>query len=410
MNVNGNTLNTAPSSVRTHIGFFGRMNAGKSSLINALTKQDVSIVSPQAGTTTDVVKKPMEIHGIGPCILTDTAGFDDTGALGSKRAAAAKKAVMSTDIAVLVFSGEDQGDSLAMEKAWADEFDEAGIPFVLVLTGADLRSGEENENLRKTIEEKMKAGVLTVSSLTGEGIDEVREALIRSAAAAAESIPSRTIMGDLVKDGDVCMLVMPQDPQAPEGRLILPEVQTIREGLDRHCIVVCVQPQEMSAALEKLAAPPALIVTDSQIFDEVCRLTPKESTLTSFSVLFAAWKGDIDYYTKSVRKVDTLTEDSKVLIAECCTHAPMDEDIGRVKIPALLRKKAGQGLTVDITAGTDFPENLTDYDLVIQCGACMFNRRYVCSRIAKAKRAGVPMTNYGVTIAYVKGILDKVSW
>ena len=404
------SLNAAPSSVRTHIGFFGRMNAGKSSLINALTKQDVSIVSPKAGTTTDVVRKAMEIHGIGPCILTDTAGFDDTGDLGDKRAAATRKASMSADIAVLVFSGEYPDDEWAMEQKWADEFEDEGIPLVCVLTRADLRNEQENRALSQKLEQKFHQNILTVSTADGTGVDRFKDALIECAAQAGERAPSRMIMGGLVSEGDVVMLVMPQDPQAPEGRLILPEVQTIREGLDRHCIVVGVQPQEMESALKALVKPPALIVTDSQIFDEVYRLTPPESTLTSFSVLFAAWKGDIDYYTKSVKAIDELNENARVLIAECCTHAPMDEDIGRVKIPALLRKRAGEGLTVDVTAGTDFPENLADYDLVIQCGGCMFNRRYVCSRIAKAKRAGVPMTNYGITIAYLKGILDKVSY
>ena len=201
---------------------------------------------------------------------------------------------------------------------------------------------------------------------------------------------------------------MPQDPQAPEGRLIIPEVQTIREALDRQCIAICVQPEELPAALERLKAPPALIVTDSQVFDTVYAHKPEQTKLTSFSVLFAGYKGDIAYYTESVRAIDTLTESSRVLIAECCTHAPLDEDIGRVKIPRMLRQRTGPGLTVDVTAGADFPEDIGTYDLVIQCGGCMFNRKYVCSRIQRARDAGVPMTNYGVTIAYLKGILDKI--
>ena len=410
MNKNENTLNTAPSSVRTHIGFFGRMNAGKSSLINALTKQEVSIVSPQPGTTTDVVRKPMEIHGIGPCILVDTAGFDDSGSLGEKRAQAARKASMSTDMAVVVLSGEETPDEWAMEKKWLEDFEKDRIPVIVVLTASDRRADDENEKILELISQRLGREAVTVSSVTGRGIEDFKNALITAAQKASALIPERMILGDLVKEKDTVLLVMPQDPQAPEGRLILPEVQTIRETLDRHCIAMCVQPGEMEDALSMLKSPPALVVCDSQVFDYVSERCPAGSSLTSFSVLFAAWKGDIGYYTRSVRKIDTLTENSKVLIAECCTHAPMDEDIGRVKIPALLRKKAGKGLQVDVTAGSDFPEDLASYDLVIQCGACMFNRRYVCARIDKAKEAGVPMTNYGITIAYLKGILDKVDY
>ncbi len=410
MSKNENTLNAAPSSVRTHIGFFGRMNAGKSSLINALTKQEVSIVSPQPGTTTDVVKKPMEIHGIGPCVLVDTAGFDDSGSLGEKRAKAARKATMSTDVAVIVLSGEESADEWAMEKKWLEDFEKDRIPVILVLTAADRRTAQENEKTGKLIRQRLGKEAVTVSSLTGEGIEEFKNAIVRAAQEGALLTPERMILGSLVKEKDCVLLVMPQDPQAPEGRLILPQVQTIREALDRHCITLCVQPEEMEGALSLLKEPPALVVCDSQVFDYVSSRCPAGSRLTSFSVLFAAWKGDIGYYTRSVKKIDTLTEDSKVLIAECCTHAPMEEDIGRVKIPALLRKKAGKGLRVDVTAGADFPEDLASYDLVIQCGACMFNRRYVCARIDKAKEAGVPMTNYGITIAYLKGILDKVDY
>ncbi len=395
-------LNATPVSSRTHIGFFGRMNAGKSSLINALTKQPVSIVSAEAGTTTDVVKKTMEIHGIGPCVLLDTAGYDDEGAIGKMRVAAARRAAESADIAVILFS---DAEDWTLEKAWLRAFEDVSAPVVAVLSRADERTAEENAALAARIRGETGLEPVAVSAVTGAGVDDLRLALIEAAARPAEK---PYIMGDLVRAGDVIVLVMPQDPQAPEGRLIVPEVQTIREALDRHCVALCVQPEELPEALRRLREPPALIVTDSQIFDSVYAQKPPETRLTSFSVLFAGYKGDIGYYMESVRAIDRLTEDSKVLIAECCTHAPLEEDIGRVKIPRMLRQRTGPGLTVDVTAGADFPENLGEYDLVIQCGGCMFNRRYVMSRIRRAKEAGVPMTNYGVTIAYVKGILDRV--
>ena len=396
------TLNATPVSSRTHIGFFGRMNAGKSSVINALADQPVSIVSDKAGTTTDVVKKTMEIHGIGPCVLLDTAGFDDEGELGKLRIKASEKAADSTDIAVILFTDEDDW---SYERRWWDSFRSIRIPAVAVLNKCDERDEAANDALAERIKTLTGAEPIRVSAVTREGIDDLREALI----AASTKTPDKLyIMGDLVKKDDVVLLVMPQDPQAPEGRLIIPEVQTIREALDRHCVAVCVQPEEMQAALAALKEPPHLIVTDSQVFDEVYKQKPEGSKLTSFSVLFAGFKGDIDYYIDSVKAIESLNENSKVLIAECCTHAPLDEDIGRVKIPRMLRQRFGQGLTVDVTAGADFTDHPEDYDLIIQCGGCMFNRRYVCSRIQKAKDAGVPMTNYGITIAYVKGILDKI--
>lgn len=402
------SLNTTPTATRTHIGFFGRMNAGKSSLINAMTNQPVSIVSPQAGTTTDVVKKTMEIHGIGPCVLLDTAGFDDEGEVGKMRVAAARRAAESTDLAVVLFPAISAGSGKSeweTEKDWIRYFQNISTPVTAVLTQTDLRTAEENEELAGRIFAETGLKPILVSAKNGEGLEELRGELIRK---ASQKEAKRYIMGDLVREGDVVMLVMPQDPQAPEGRLILPEVQTIREALDRKCVTVCVQPAEMPLALGALKKAPDLIVTDSQVFDTVYAMKPEESRLTSFSVLFAALKGDIRYYVESVKAIDRLTEDSKVLIAECCTHAPLDEDIGRVKIPGMLRKRTGPGLTVDVTAGQDFPEDLGKYDLVIQCGGCMFNRKYVSSRIQRAKDAGVPMTNYGITIAYVKGILDKV--
>ena len=235
--------------------------------------------------------------------------------------------------------------------------------------------------------------------------DSIRKVLARM---LPESFEAPFITGNLVNEDDVVLLVMPQDIQAPKGRLILPQVQTIRELLDRKCIVISATTDKMLKALEALKKPPKLIITDSQVFDFVYKNKPSETMLTSFSVLFAAYKGDIKYYLQGAKAIDSLTENSRVLIAECCTHAPLSEDIGREKIPKLLRKRVGQGLTVDIVGGTDFPDKPDNYDLIIQCGACMFNRKYVLSRIETAKRYNVPMTNYGVTIAHITGILDKI--
>ena len=415
-----NTLNKTPSANRTHIGFFGRMNAGKSSIVNAFTGQSVSIVSDTAGTTTDVVTKSMEIHGIGPCILLDTAGFDDTGELGSLRTEAARKAADRCDIAVVVFSPEgnvsagvpagmaksrEKTGDYAVEREWIARFMDRETPVIGVIGKADTLSPEETREKAKALSSEFHIPVLPVSAVTREGIVALKEEFIRS---FKQTEKKRYITGDLVERGDAVLLVMPQDIQAPDGRLILPQVQTIRELLDRKCVVTCCTTDELDDALSQCKEPPKLIITDSQVFDRVYEKKPEKSLLTSFSILFAAYKGDIDYYVESAKAIDRLTENSRVLIAECCTHAPLEEDIGRVKIPRFLRKKAGEGLTIDMTAGADFPENLEDYDLVIQCGACMFNRKFVLARTARAKAAGVPMTNYGVTIAHLKGILDKV--
>ncbi|MEE1028437.1 MAG: [FeFe] hydrogenase H-cluster maturation GTPase HydF, partial [Agathobacter sp.] len=251
-----------------------------------------------------------------------------------------------------------------------------------------------------------KSVIVKVSCATGAGIDQIKPALARL---LPEDFDAVYITGDLVDEDDLVMLVMPQDIQAPKGRLILPQVQTIRELLDKKCTVMCVTTDKMVSSLKKLTEPPKLIITDSQVFDFVYQNKPKESMLTSFSVLFAAYKGDLPYYIESAKAIDSLTEKSKVLIAECCTHAPLAEDIGRVKIPGMLKKRFGEGLTVDIVSGTDFPKDPSEYDLIIQCGACMFNRKYVLSRIETAKNFSVPMTNYGVTIAHITGILDKIA-
>lgn len=402
----GITLNDTPSADRTHIAFFGRMNSGKSSLINALANQQISIVSGVGGTTTDLVKKPMEIHGIGPCVLIDTAGYDDTGTLGDSRVMKAKQAAQQADLAVLIISDENHAaDHFAKEEQWFHLLRKRGTPVILVVNKVDCNA--QAKNLADQILEKFHQKPLLVSAVTKQGIEELKNALI-AAAADLNQEEERFITGNLVHREDLVLLVMPQDIQAPKGRLILPQVQTIRELLDKKCLTMCTTTDQFEQALAMLKQPPKLIITDSQVFQTIYEKKPEKSRLTSFSTLFAAYKGDMDYYVSGARMIESLTEQDKVLIAECCTHAPLEEDIGREKLPRLLRKRIGAGLTVDIVSGADFPQDLSDYRLIIQCGACMFNRKYVMSRVNAAKEQNVPMTNYGVAIAYLSGILDKV--
>ena len=396
-------MNETPSANRLHIGVFGKTNSGKSSFINALTGQNVSIVSDVAGTTTDLVTKAIELHPLGPCILIDTAGFDDMTILGKARKEKTRLAAEKCDIAVILFTVSTNSD-ISLEIEWYDYFIKKKTPVVAIINKTDTIM---DETRIEAVREATKEEPLLVSAKTGDGLDKVKEALIRK---LPEDFGARSITGDLVTESDVVMLVMPQDIQAPKGRLILPQVQTIRELLDKKCIVMSVTTDKMAQALEQLKQPPKLIITDSQVFKAVYESKPAESMLTSFSVLFAAHKGDLPYYIEGARAIDSLTAQSKILIAECCTHAPLSEDIGRVKIPAMLRKRFGETLTVDMVSGTDFPKDLSGYDLVIQCGGCMFNRKYILSRIDRAKEQQIPMTNYGVTIAHLTGILDKISY
>lgn len=402
-------LNETPSASRLHIGIFGKVNSGKSSFLNAFTGQDVSIVSNVAGTTTDVVTKAMEVAPLGPCVFIDTAGFDDETELGEARTKKTRQAVEKCDMAILVIA--DLGDlDLSVEKEWYQTLVENKIPVIILLNKkSESDMNVETDSLRFVKNEILsftKEDPILMNAKTGEGMAAVKEALVRK---IPESFELPFITGNLVDEGDVVMLVMPQDAQAPKGRLILPQVQTTRELLDKKCVIISVTPDKMQVALDQLKNPPKLIITDSQVFKAVYEMKPEQSMLTSFSILFAAYKGDLPYYIEGAKAIDTLTEDSKVLIAECCSHAPLTEDIGRVKIPNLLRKRYGAGLSVDIVSGTDFPQELSAYDLVIQCGGCMFNRKYILSRIERAKNQQIPMTNYGVTIAHLTGILDKIS-
>lgn len=394
-------MNETPRSERLHIGLFGKRNSGKSSLINALTGQEIAVVSHIAGTTTDPVYKAMEVSGIGPCVFIDTAGFDDEGTLGELRIKKTMQIVERTDIALMICTDEN----IVEELFWSERLKEKNIPVIWILNKSDLLGNAES--LLHRLEKSCGQVPLLVSASTQKGIEDIRRAI-------SSKLPDETmaqgILGKLVSENDTVMLVMPQDSQAPKGRLILPQVQTIRELLDRKCLVFSCTPDKMDEMLKALSCPPKLIITDSQVFRTVYDKKPEESRLTSFSVLFAQYKGDINYFIEGANEIALLTEDSHVLIAEACTHAPLTEDIGRVKIPAMLRKKIGQGLTIDIVSGSDFPEDLSQYDLIIHCGACMFNRKYVLNRIANARNQHTPMTNYGITIAYLAGILDKIDY
>lgn len=393
------SLSSTPCANRVHIGLYGKRNSGKSSLINAITNQETALVSDFAGTTTDPVYKAMEIHGIGPCMLIDTAGFDDEGELGRLRVEKTRQALEKTDIAVLVFDGRP----VTEEKEWLSLLKQKKTPILAVVNKLDLL--ENPQAYADTLKRDYGLSPVLVSTKTREGIDKVREELIRL---LPEDYEQESITGHLVSQGDCVLLVMPQDIQAPKGRLILPQAQTIRDLLDHRCLVMSCTTDKLDEALSALKQPPKWIITDSQVFKTVYDKKPKESRLTSFSVLFANYKGDLSEFVQGAAAIESLTEHSKVLIAEACTHAPLSEDIGREKLPRMLRNKVGQGLAVDVVGGPAFPEDLSGYDLIIHCGACMFNRRHVMSRIDRAKSQGVPITNYGVAIAKLSGILDKI--
>ena len=385
------------SAERVHIAIFGRCNAGKSTLVNRITGQDVAIVSPVAGTTTDPVQKPIEINGLGAAIIIDTPGLDDSTTLGGERVQRTAKVLDKTDIAVvLVTDTECDTEARIIEECRVRE-----IPVVVALAHID-RLGDYRA-LLEAITARLGRKVLAISALTGEGV----EALIAEIVAIRPS-EERLITEGFCKAGDRVLLVMPQDKSAPKGRLIQPQVQTIRELLDRGAIPICCTPDRMAEALASLSTPPELIITDSQAFEEVYKLKPEASVLTSFSILFARYKGDIALFMEGVQALKRLTSTSHILIAEACTHTPQNEDIGRVKLPRILRKKFGEELQIDIVGGADYPEDLTPYDLVIHCGACMFNRKHVLSRIERAREQGVAITNYGVILAALSGILDRV--
>ncbi len=394
------TLNDTTRGNRLHIGVFGRTNSGKSFFVNTMVGHEVSLVSDVEGTTTDPVYKSIELHPLGPVVFIDTAGFSDKSQLGEQRMKATENALRKTDVAILIFDDTDEIDE---EIKWLDQLKNKNIPTVCILSKADIEGRKE---LSKRIEKAIDQEVYLFNP---EKAEDSRSFIISK---ISECIPEdyyrRNILGSLADEGDLVLLVMPQDIQAPKGRLILPQVQTIRELLDKKCTVVSTTLDKLQGSLGYLKNHPDLVITDSQCFKQVKETIPKESKLTSFSVLFAAFKGDINVFIEGAKKINSLDENSRVLIAEACAHAPLEEDIGRVKIPALLRKRFGQGMQIDIVSGNNWSDAVDKYDLVIHCGACMFNRKYMMSRVEEAVEKNVPMTNYGITIAELMGILDDV--
>ena len=391
-------MNDIPNSNRTHIAIFGRRNAGKSSIINAIANQNVAIVSDNAGTTTDPVKKAIEINKIGACVIVDTAGFDDDGELGLLRIEKTKKIIESTDIALLVFDCDSENNDYLLELKWKNELSEFGIPIIAVINKIDLN--KNYKIVEQNIKEIFDIDCVSISANKKINIDILIETIKNNLSKEDEI----SIVGHIVGEDDIVLLVMPQDIQAPKGRLILPQVQTIRDILDNKAIVIGATFDKFETALKSLNKPPKVIITDSQVFKEVERLKPKESALTSFSVLFARYKGDEKIYKKGADFIDNLNKKSKILIAESCSHIPLEGDIGRVKIPNMLKNKFGFAFDIDYTAGADFPSDLSKYDLIIHCGGCMGTRRQILNRIRLCEKQNKPITNYGMAIAKINGV------
>ena len=391
-------MKDTPNSNRTHIAIFGRRNAGKSSIINAIANQNVAIVSDNAGTTTDPVKKAIEINKIGACVIVDTAGFDDDGELGLLRIEKTKKIIESTDIALLVFDCESENNDYLLELKWKNELSEFGIPIIAVINKIDLN--KNYKIVEQNIKEIFDIDCVPISANKKINIDILIETIKNNLSKEDEI----SIVGHIVGEDDIVLLVMPQDIQAPKGRLILPQVQTIRDILDNKAIVIGATFDKFETALKSLNKPPKVIITDSQVFKEVERLKPKESALTSFSVLFARYKGDEKIYKEGADFIDNLNKKSKILIAESCSHIPIEGDIGRVKIPNMLKNKFGFAFDIDYTAGADFPSDLSKYDLIIHCGGCMGTRRQILNRIKLCEKQNKPITNYGMAIAKINGV------
>jgi len=392
-------MRKTPRGLRLHIGLFGRRNVGKSSLLNAMTRQAVSIVSDVAGTTTDPVEKPMELLPIGPVVFIDTAGVDDHGALGEQRIQRTRRVFDRTDVAVLVAEAGLWGE---FEDGILRRFLEREQPVIVVFNKTDL--AEVAPELTKKLE-KMDVPLVRTIACDGEGVDALRGALV--SCVPDEFLSPPPLLGDLVSPGEPVLLVTPIDKEAPKGRLILPQVQAIRDALDHDAWVVVVKENQLRAAMDRLRPPPALVVIDSQVFGLVTKLIPPETLLTSFSILLARIKGDLGELVKGAATIDDLVPGDRVLVAEACTHHPIKDDIGTVKIPRWLEDRVGGVLRFDHVRGRDFPKDISPYRLVIHCGACMWNRRSMLSRILACQAAGVPITNYGIAIAALHGILER---
>lgn len=392
-------MQTTPRANRLHIGIFGRRNAGKSSLINALTNQETALVSPVPGTTTDPVYKSMELLPLGPVVIIDTAGLDDEGSLGKLRVRKTEEVIDRTDLALLVFADEND---ISLEKSWYDKLRERDIPIIGVVNKIDERYYDIDPLLAD-----LNIPIVKVSAKTRTNVPALIETIRHYAPTEFER---STIVGDLVNPGDLVLLVAPQDVQAPKGRLILPQVQVIRDILDHHACPLTVTVEELEHVLNNvLAIPPKLVITDSQVFDRVNAILPKDVPLTSFSILMARLKGDLNAFVEGASAIDALKPGDEVLIAEACTHHPLQGDIGREKLPSWLEKKVGGKLNITMKVGTDFPDTLDRYKLVVHCGACMFNRKQMMKRVQQSGLKDVPITNYGIAIAHLNGMLERVT-
>lgn len=386
-------------SMRLHIGIFGKTNVGKSSLLNRITNQDVSIVSNIAGTTTDVVEKTMELLPIGPVNFLDTAGINDSTALSSERIEKTMKIINRTDVAIVVcdYNGIDDYERNLIEK-----FNELKIPFMIFINKTDEKYPSDSiiEDLKNYTKHILLSSVKTDDLI----VFKIKELLVKLL--PEDFVNSPKIVGDLIPQGSTVILVIPIDKEAPKGRIILPQVQTLRDLLDNNCVSVVVKESELKSAIDNLKIAPSLVVTDSQAFKNVSEIVPENIPLTSFSILFARLKGDLNTFSQGAKAIEKLQDGDRVLILESCTHHAIEDDIGRVKIPNLLRKKTGKNLIIDNIAGHDFPD-ISKYKLIIHCGACMTNRREVLSRILLASENNVPITNYGICISYCLGILPR---
>lgn len=384
------SLNSTPNANRIHIGIFGKRNAGKSSLINALTNQPIAIVSDVAGTTTDPVSKAMELLPLGPVVITDTAGIDDIGELGKMRVERSLSQLAKTDMAVYAVSCENDIDSSDMQVI--ERIRKMNIPLIVVRTKSDKTEGF-----------KAGDGEIVLSSATGEGIEELKKALVLALPDKEKSC----LISDIVGEGDAVVLVIPIDESAPKGRLILPQQQVLREALDSKAIAIATQPDTLIKTIETLNAPPKLVITDSQVFGKVSKMLPDSIPLTSFSILMARYKGILTTASKAAMSIESLEDGDKVLISEGCTHHRQCGDIGTVKLPAWIKKHTGKEPKFEFTSGTDFPDNLSEYKLIVHCGGCMLTEREVTYRYKSAKAQNVPITNYGILIAYMNGILER---
>ncbi len=396
-------MNQTPASERVHIGFFGKRNAGKSSVMNAVTGQDLAVVSEVRGTTTDPVYKSMELLPLGPVVMMDTPGIDDEGELGVLRVKKSYQVLNKTDVAVLVIDGSEGASS--EDAALMERIRDKQIPYVVVINKKELTPSGAVEKISVTL--GMTDGTvrpIQVSAVTGEGIHELKEQI---AAAANTEEPERHLVRDLLEPSDIAVLVVPIDKAAPKGRLILPQQQTIRDILEADAVSVVVKENELKNILPQLNKKPKLVITDSQAFGKVAKDTPEDILLTSFSILFARYKGDLESVVRGVTALDTLEDGDTVLISEGCTHHRQCGDIGTVKIPAWIKEYTGKDVIIETTSGTEFPDDLTGYKMILHCGGCMLNEREMKYRQKCAEDQGVPMTNYGIAIAYMKGILKR---